>query len=434
MQSPSQEAWNRLRSLIKSCLTFAELKDAAGRAGLEIERLAHLQQKSLPARGASKSELLDGIGTLFAARSEPDRIEILEIFIRECLRESPGREGEFGNALRRSGIILTEKKTLYVFAGDEPKLAVNPVMPKPASARPLTPSAAGPLVFVSYSHADTAFKIQLEKHLKALSFEGKLSFWTDDQISPGAAWFQEIKWAIDSANVAVLLVTGDFLASDFIREHEFQPILQRHSALNLKLIWVPVRACNWRETPLKDIQTPISPDKPIAEMKAERDKAWVKVCQAIKHAAEPPSRAKAPAKAGRRSVDPAPDKNPSLRPLRSPAERMDAVLNDLRNVQARIASCDTVSTHELFEAIGRARCQVFNYVPDLLEAFDAAKEKPQAAKFPPTSSSSNPGQWANRPELWPAWDLISAVIEEVTRIKQSPSFQKLERRWADPRS
>lgn len=430
MQSPSQEAWNRLRSLIKRCLTFAELKDAAGSAGLEVERLAHLQQKSLPERGASKSELLDGIGTLFAARSEPDRIEILEIFVRECLREFPGREGEFGNALRRSGIILTEKQALYVYASDEPKPAVNPVTRKPDCASPLTPSAAAPLVFVSYSHADTAFKIQLEKHLKALSFEGKLSFWTDDQISPGAVWFQEMKWAIDSAIVAVLLVTGDFLASDFIREHEFQPILQRHNALNLKLIWVPVRACNWRETPLQDIQTPISPDKPIAEMKAERDKAWVKVCQAIKQAAEFPVQSKPLAEPPRLIASSTPKQNPAVPRSTSPGERLDLVLTDLHRLRGKIASCDDdPPLDEVVHAVGEARCEVFNCARSFSEAFDAAKEKPQPAKLPGLAENCPPGKWALRPDLWPMWDLVNAVIGEITRIRQHPSFEESEREW-----
>jgi hypothetical protein len=286
MPAPSQQAWNRIRPLVKDCLTFAELKDVAGGGGLEVDRLAHLQQKSLPARGASKGELLDEIGRLFAARGESERVEVLEIFTRECLRKFPLREAEFVSAFRRSGIILTDKGTLYVYADAEPEAVSNSVLverpPDPAPAA----STAKPLVFVSYSHADAPFKNQLEKHLKALSFHGKLSFWSDDQISPGAAWFQEIKRAMDSAIVAVLLVTGDFLASDFIREHEMGPILQHHRSAGLKLIWVPVRACNWEETALRDIQAPISTNKPIAEMKAERDRAWVTVCQAIKQAAE----------------------------------------------------------------------------------------------------------------------------------------------------
>ena len=54
----------------------------------------------------------------------------------------------------------------------------------------------------------------------------------------------------------------------------------------VKILWVLVRACAYKETPLKHCQAAIPPDKPLAEMKAERDRAWVRVCEAAKEAAK----------------------------------------------------------------------------------------------------------------------------------------------------
>jgi len=74
------------------------------------------------------------------------------------------------------------------------------------------------------------------------------------------------------------------LASDFIHQHELTPLLKEAEKGGVWIIWIPVRACSYRETPLKDYQAAIDPDKPLANMKADRDRAWVRICQKIKEA------------------------------------------------------------------------------------------------------------------------------------------------------
>jgi hypothetical protein len=151
---------------------------------------------------------------------------------------------------------------------------------KPTSAS----GSARDTVFISYSHKDKKFLDELLTHLKPLVRAERVSIWSDKQIQPGAKWFDEIMLALASTKVAVMLVTRDFLASDFIHEHELGPLLKKAQQGGVRVLWVLVRACAYKETPLKDYQALISPDKPLAEMKAERDSAWVKVCEAIKAA------------------------------------------------------------------------------------------------------------------------------------------------------
>jgi len=138
-------------------------------------------------------------------------------------------------------------------------------------------------VFISYSHKDERWLDELQTHLKPYVRNGSVTAWSDEQIPPGAEWFEEIKRALSSTKVAVLLVTKDFVASEFIREHELTPLLKEAEKGDVRIIWIPVRACSYKETMLKDYQAAINPEKPLANMKkADRDKAWVGICKGIK--------------------------------------------------------------------------------------------------------------------------------------------------------
>jgi hypothetical protein len=73
-----------------------------------------------------------------------------------------------------------------------------------------------------------------------------------------------------------------------LAEHELGPLLEEAKKSNVIISWILVRACAYKETPLKDYQAANDPDKPLANMKAERDKAWVKICEKIKTAVNSP--------------------------------------------------------------------------------------------------------------------------------------------------
>jgi len=143
-------------------------------------------------------------------------------------------------------------------------------------------------VFISYSHKDKRWHDDLDTHLRPYLRGGSIVSWSDEQIAPGSEWFKEIQSALANSKVAVLLVSPDFLASDFIHEHELGPLLKEAEQGGVKILWVPVRESAYKQTPLKKYQAVFDPGKPLAGMtKAKRDQAWVKICEEIEKAVNP---------------------------------------------------------------------------------------------------------------------------------------------------
>lgn len=83
-------------------------------------------------------------------------------------------------------------------------------------------------VFVSYSHKDKKWLNRLRVHLAPLERDGLLTVWDDTSINPGANWKKAIREALRAARVAVVLVSADFMASEFIARNELPP----HSQLS----------------------------------------------------------------------------------------------------------------------------------------------------------------------------------------------------------
>jgi internalin A len=144
-------------------------------------------------------------------------------------------------------------------------------------------------VFISYSHKDTKWRDELDTHLKPFVRDGSVISWSDKQISPGSQWLVEIKSAMADTKIAVLLVSADFLASDFIHRHELGPLLKEAEKGGVRILWVPVRGSAYEHTPLKNYQAVLDPGMPLAVMvKAKRDEAWVKIGEEIRKAVNSP--------------------------------------------------------------------------------------------------------------------------------------------------
>ena len=122
------------------------------------------------------------------------------------------------------------------------------------------------VVFISCSHKDSQERDKLLEHLGVLQSAGRIYVWhAEDQIGPGAEWEQEITQAIARATVAILLITNNYLTSDFILNAEIPALLQRRSAREgLAIVPIIAKPCAWREFPwLAEIQVRPKDSQPL---------------------------------------------------------------------------------------------------------------------------------------------------------------------------
>jgi hypothetical protein len=138
-------------------------------------------------------------------------------------------------------------------------------------------------LFVSYSHRDGKWLERLQVHLKPLVREGLVSVaWDDTKIQPGHDWRAEISTAIDTAAVAVLLVSADFLASDFIDKDELPPLLKAAEDGGLRVLPIIVSPSRFARTGLSRFQAVNDPARPLTALtESEQEAVFDTVARSI---------------------------------------------------------------------------------------------------------------------------------------------------------
>jgi hypothetical protein len=143
-------------------------------------------------------------------------------------------------------------------------------------------------VFVSYSHRDASYLERLKIHLKPLERKGSIHLWSDTLIQSGEKWKQEIETALVKAAIAVLLISADFLASDFIINNELQPLLKTAEDKGTIIIPIVIKPCRFlREPSIAQFQAINDPLTPLCYMtEYEREDIYEKLSQRIELALE----------------------------------------------------------------------------------------------------------------------------------------------------
>lgn len=183
------------------------------------------------------------------------------------------------------------------------------------------------LVF-SYAHADEALRNELQKHLSGLQRLGLIRTWHDRRILAGQDFAAEIDQHFETADVVLLLVSPDFIASDYCYNIEMTRALARHEQGEAVVIPVILRPCHWHALPFGKLLAATVDGKPVTHF-ATLDDAFYQVVEAIKRAI-----AALPRTGHATSASPAAAATPSSLAVEAPTD-MDTV-QELRSSNLRI--------------------------------------------------------------------------------------------------
>lgn len=140
-------------------------------------------------------------------------------------------------------------------------------------------------VFLSYAYEDRSLAQELEKHLSLLKRQGLIDYWSDAEITPGSDWLAEINRHLNTAQIILLLVSPDFIASDFVFSIEMKRALERQHASEARVIPIILRPTDWQSTPLGRLKALPKDGKPMTTW-SSRDLAFLDVTKGIKQTIE----------------------------------------------------------------------------------------------------------------------------------------------------
>jgi hypothetical protein len=138
-------------------------------------------------------------------------------------------------------------------------------------------------LFYSYAHEDEELRNQLDKHLRLLQRQGFLSAWYDRDIRAGGDWSNEIDAHLESAQIILLLISPDFLASDYCYDTEMKRSLERHQRGEARVIPIILRPCDWRTSPFAHLQCLPRDGKPVIEWD-KQDAAFLDITRGLRRA------------------------------------------------------------------------------------------------------------------------------------------------------
>jgi hypothetical protein len=108
-------------------------------------------------------------------------------------------------------------------------------------------------IFFSYSHKDEALREELDKHLSTLKRQGLIT-WYDREIGPGKIWRQEIDARLSTASIILLLISPDFIHSEYCYTDEMGRAMKRHNAGEARVIPIILRPTDLEDTPFEELQ------------------------------------------------------------------------------------------------------------------------------------------------------------------------------------
>ncbi|HLG63081.1 MAG TPA: toll/interleukin-1 receptor domain-containing protein [Ktedonosporobacter sp.] len=145
----------------------------------------------------------------------------------------------------------------------------------PKSNQPIT-------VFYSYAREDKSLMVKLEKHLRLLKTQGYIAAWSEQDVKPGQERRKEINKKLLSADIILLLVSANFMATNYCESSEVELAMQRHEAGEAWVIPILVRAVDWETSSIGTLQALPFTLKPVANW-SDRDSAFTEISKNIRN-------------------------------------------------------------------------------------------------------------------------------------------------------
>lgn len=140
-------------------------------------------------------------------------------------------------------------------------------------------------VFISYSHKDEVLKDELLKHLAALKRSKCISEWNDRKILAGQTLDSKIDENIKKANIILLLISSDFIASDYCYEKEMSLALEREKSNEVHVVPVIMRHCDWQSSPFSHLLACPKDGRPIMSFE-DKDEGFADVAITLRKLVE----------------------------------------------------------------------------------------------------------------------------------------------------
>jgi hypothetical protein len=192
--------------------------------------------------------------------------------MRRLRQALEGRLAQYSGVLARLDVGKLEAQLKDI---QKKRIALlSAINPRPSSAVS---------VFVSYSHADEELRRELGKHLSVLERQGIIASWHDRMIGAGTEWEGAIDSHLNDARVILLLVSADFIHSQYCYDVEMKRALARHDERQALVIPVILRAVALKGTPFAKLQALPKDAKPVVTW-ADRDSAFVDITDGLRNA------------------------------------------------------------------------------------------------------------------------------------------------------